>query len=180
MTVWLALTDAPGAMEFAVGTSRAKTRREMAAACQLYSGPAHTPTLNNYNQACLEQKQLERGYANGTGFVAPDMRAGDVLVFNGQQIHRGIATSSPRLAVSLRLQWRRGTGAGLPAISNHDHSSTSVIPWIRYSSAKSDLRSMVCHSNEVGKLNPVALPARYGYWACMGMVLVSQSVNCSQ
>ena len=136
-SIWLALSDAPGAMEFATHTNTLHAAVEAHKECnesQAFGpGAARTP-----NDSCLMQWQRDRGLDYDHGFFRPDLRAGDAVMFNGHTVHTGVARDLPRVAISLRY---------LPLDSSQslvrnagerytDRESLQDAPWRDYSSGR--------------------------------------------
>ena len=140
VTVWIALSEAPGALEFATQTNSRSASLEGHARCNTsaVSGAAGTRVLDD---ECLVRWQASRGLGP-EAFFRPDLRPGDALLFNGHTLHRGIMRKLPRLGVSLRYEptRTRGTFACM-----HSAGNAAVVPveklahapWTNYARARS-------------------------------------------
>ena len=144
-TFWLALSDAPGALEFATYTNTFNASLNAYQRCHMpidTLGPViarGTVPAYGSNETCLIQWQKDRGLNYDNGFFRPDLRAGDAIVFNGYTIHTGVHRELPRVAISLRYSPRTSPQS---SVSSKPHNFVEAkeflldAPWGDYSTAR--------------------------------------------
>lgn len=108
VTGWLAITDAPHGLELIRGTTGDEARVDVFRECNssLYAGPRGARLLNH---SCLMRYAKERldPKLGRKAHTILDFRAGDMLIFHGNMLHRGLEWPRARLALSMRLIRRR-------------------------------------------------------------------------